>query len=327
MTTPSVSFIVPVYNTEKYLSRCLDSILAQTYNNWEAILINDGSSDASRDICDEYARKDSRIKAIHKKNEGVSNSRNVGIDLACGDWLMFVDSDDEITPNALELLSIGFEDNIDMVIGGYEKIDEFGNNIYSINKKEVLKWDIKTTLRDAYRSQFFTYNGYCANRMFRSSIIKSNHLKFNENIYYREDGLFLIFYLLRCRGDVIFSLESIYKYRQHASNTTTTQEANYNPKRLTSMDSHLLCIQEIKLRAKDKLLLKYAKKALMTSFKLNYAQLKKHKVKDFYYYNQTFIKLFQGINPFQYAYYKLEDLLLFFMNLAINALKKFNYLK
>ena len=96
---PSISIIVPVYNSEKTLNRCVDSILSQTFQDWELLLIDDGSTDRSGKLCDEYALKDQRIKVFHKKNGGVSSARNIGLDHAKGEWITFIDSDDEIPKN------------------------------------------------------------------------------------------------------------------------------------------------------------------------------------------------------------------------------------
>lgn len=104
MTNPKVSIIVPVYKAEKYIHRCLDSILAQTLTNFELLLINDGSPDRSGDICDEYAAKDSRIKVIHKKNEGVSKARIDGFNISKGEYIVFVDSDDTIDSRYVEVM-------------------------------------------------------------------------------------------------------------------------------------------------------------------------------------------------------------------------------
>lgn len=101
MNNPKVSVIVPVYNVEKLLQRCIDSILAQTFTDFELLLIDDGSKDKSGEICDEYAAKDSRIRVFHKQNGGVSTARNIGIDKAQGEWIYFVDSDDIVLPSAL----------------------------------------------------------------------------------------------------------------------------------------------------------------------------------------------------------------------------------
>ena len=93
---PAISVNIPVYNTEKYLHRCIDSVLAQTYQDLELLLIDDGSKDSSGAICDEYAAQDARVKVFHKENGGVSSARNVGLDHAQGEWITFVDSDDYI---------------------------------------------------------------------------------------------------------------------------------------------------------------------------------------------------------------------------------------
>ena len=105
MENKKISVIVPVYNMEKYLGRCVDSILAQTYGNIEVILVDDGSSDASPDICDRYAEADGRVRVIHKANGGLSSARNAGLDAATGDYIGFVDSDDYISPDMYRILA------------------------------------------------------------------------------------------------------------------------------------------------------------------------------------------------------------------------------
>ena len=112
---PTISVIVPVYNTEQYLHRCIDSVLAQTYKDFELLLIDDGSKDSSGTICDEYAAKDARVRVFHKENGGVSSTRNLGLDHARGEWVTFVDSDDYIEDNFLN----SFEGNLDadLVVG------------------------------------------------------------------------------------------------------------------------------------------------------------------------------------------------------------------
>lgn len=104
MTSPTISVIVPVYNVEKYLPKCIDSIIDQTYGKLDIILVNDGSSDGSSQICDEYAKKDRRIRVIHKNNGGLSSARNAGLDVANGQFIAFLDSDDWIEPEMYEVL-------------------------------------------------------------------------------------------------------------------------------------------------------------------------------------------------------------------------------
>ena len=114
--TPTISVIAPVYNTEKYLPRCIDSILAQTFTDFELLLIDDGSKDNSGAVCDEYASKDERVRVFHKENGGVSSARNVGLDNAKGEWITFVDSDDWIAETMYqEMYELATLENADIV--------------------------------------------------------------------------------------------------------------------------------------------------------------------------------------------------------------------
>ena len=121
---PQISVIVPVYNAEKYLHRCIDSILAQTFSDFELLLIDDGSKDNSGRICDEYAAKDSRIRVFHKKNGGVSSARNMGLDNAKGDWITFVDSDDWVKQDYL--YSMISQPDADLIMSSFDIIENFG---------------------------------------------------------------------------------------------------------------------------------------------------------------------------------------------------------
>ena len=111
MKNPEISIIIPVYNAEKYLGRCIESVLSQTYRDFELILVDDGSSDSSGQICDAYANKDARIHVIHKENGGVSSARNRGIKEALGEYIMFIDSDDSIVEHCFSFL---FEERTSM---------------------------------------------------------------------------------------------------------------------------------------------------------------------------------------------------------------------
>ena len=121
-----ISIIVPCYNVERELSRCIDSILAQTYNNFELLLVEDGSPDQSGKICDEYAMKDSRIRVFHKPNGGVSSARNMGLDNAKGEWVCLIDGDDSIPQDALATYVQHISSDVDLVMAGFEKINDHG---------------------------------------------------------------------------------------------------------------------------------------------------------------------------------------------------------
>lgn len=130
-----ISIIVPIYNVEKYIRRCIESILNQTYTNFELILIDDGSTDSSGVICDEYANKDNRIKVIHKENGGLSSARNAGLDIATGEYISFVDGDDYIAEDMIEKLYNSITgNNADIAVCNYKCVDENGNCLDNLNK-------------------------------------------------------------------------------------------------------------------------------------------------------------------------------------------------
>ena len=139
-----ISVVVPIYNVEKYLPECIESVQNQSYMNLEIILVDDGSPDNSGKIADEYAKKDGRIKVIHKKNGGLSDARNAGIEVATGDYIMFLDSDDLLTADACKVLEEKIEkENADYVIGNYINCHEDGTlwekPIFNLEKYKTFK--------------------------------------------------------------------------------------------------------------------------------------------------------------------------------------------
>ena len=135
-----ISVIIPVYKVEKYLKRCVESVVNQTYKNIEIILVNDGSPDKCGEICDKYARIDSRIKVIHKENGGLSSARNAGLDIASGDYIMFVDSDDWISEVSLEKLYDYIEADYDIINFKFSFVKE--------NSKELI--ETHNNIKDSY---------------------------------------------------------------------------------------------------------------------------------------------------------------------------------
>lgn len=191
-----ISVIVPVYNGEKYLKRCIDSILAQTFTDFEVILVNDGSSDNSAAILDEYAALDSRVRIIHKeKSEGAGPARNSGIDASTGKFVMFLDADDLIEDNMFEtLLNEQREHNSDLVICSYQSfVDGVDNYLENENYESAVISD-KDTVR-----KFFVENfpdgivGYLWNKLYKGEIIRENNLRFPD-MRRLQDGVFNISY-------------------------------------------------------------------------------------------------------------------------------------
>lgn len=218
-----ISVIVPVYNTEKYLRECIESIINQTYKNLEIILVDDGSKDLSFKIISEFAKKDERIKVFHKENSGVSATRNFGLSCAKGDLISFCDSDDVLVASLYETLLKYMEiENTDRVCGGYKYLYPNRRKVYS--KPRIVdgyysKQEILSMMIDNGTLSGFMFSGV-NNCLFRKSIIDKYNIRFHENIKYNEDSLFSFEYALHSKG--IYSLGSIplYLYRQHSESTT-----------------------------------------------------------------------------------------------------------
>ena len=180
-----VSVIIPVYNSESYLHRCVDSLLTQSYTDFELILVDDGSRDSSSDICDEYARKDGRVKVFHKENAGVSSARNLGLDNATGEFVVFVDSDDWVDIHFLEYLYTAVhKEKFDIAV--CEIINYYGHKIKISNNSLIEKG------KCAYiKHQIIAGFTSVCNMMFNREFIEANRLRF-EKVRYSEDFIFSI---------------------------------------------------------------------------------------------------------------------------------------
>lgn len=208
---PTVSIIVPVYNAEKYLRRCIDSILNQEYTDFELLLANDGSEDSSGAICDEYAAKDSRIQVIHKENTGVSDTRNTAITQAQGTYLQFLDSDDWITPDATKLLvRAAVEHHCDMVISDfYRVVGERVSHKGDIEDDGVLNREEFAAHMMENPADF--YYGVLWNKLYRRDLVEKYHLRMDTSISWCEDFLFNLEYILH--AEVFYALQApIYYY-------------------------------------------------------------------------------------------------------------------
>lgn len=213
-TTPKISVIVPVYKAEEYLHRCVDSILAQTFQDFEVLLIDDGSPDRSGEICDEYARKDRRVRVFHKENGGVSSARNMGLDHARGEYICFVDSDDWVELSYLDTI-MRKSGNADIMFfafswhyeDGCVKTMTYGNK-YTEGVDEIEKC-IFFLRENCTELNFF---GYTWNKVFRSDVIRSNHIKFVEDLDTSEDEVFTLDFCLKVNNIKVIP-DVLYHYR------------------------------------------------------------------------------------------------------------------
>lgn len=193
-----LSIIVPIYNAEEYLSRCLDSILNQDMTSCEVILVDDGSTDSSALICDRYSETDPRFRSIHKSNGGVSSARNAGLNLAKGEYVMFVDSDDALAPGALESMFSGV-DGEDLVVGGFiEYIGDIPHRNVTPDSSVSYKGDSLAAFYDANVRRNCEMLDAPWGKLFRRKTLGS--LRFNERLSYAEDKLFVFEFLLQCNG-------------------------------------------------------------------------------------------------------------------------------
>lgn len=218
MEKGKISIVVPMYNVEKYLPECVDKLLNQTYKNLEIILVDDGSPDNCGKIADDYAKKDERVKVIHKPNGGLSDARNVGMDAATGEYLMFADSDDFLFKNACEVLVNKIEkENADYVIGNYINCYEdstiWPNPVFNKEKYGTFKLEI-----DDYKDSFFIMNSGVWNKIFRHEFIKKLNLKFEIGLP-AEDAIFTTYCFMKS-SKVYYIPDIVYCYRQRGAGTS-----------------------------------------------------------------------------------------------------------
>ncbi len=217
---PSISVIVPVYNVEKYLAICIESIIRQSFRDIEILLLNDGSTDSSLEICNEYAKKDSRISVFSHSNRGLGPTRNRGISLACGEYLAFVDSDDYISDKGLELLyKKAVSINADIVeaetLVFMDGDEEHGHIRVSLNKAEDLSID-ESNIEDFYKYYYFarTYSHNAWDKIYKREFVINNHLLFGDNHrIFAEDNWFQL-QAIRQFPTIGFLPYGFYWYRQ-----------------------------------------------------------------------------------------------------------------
>jgi len=189
-----ISIIIPVYNVELYLHKCVDSVLAQTYDNFEVLLIDDGSTDSSGEICDKYATRDHRVRVFHKPNGGVSSARNIGLKNAKGEWVTFIDSDDYVFPDWLENYNIDNSDGAQLIQQGAEA--DRAEFIYHDRPSSRCGFDYYGSPVDYILNLFDSrMTGYSWIKAYKTDIIKENNLHFDERIRLNEDEIFLFRYL------------------------------------------------------------------------------------------------------------------------------------
>ena len=237
--SPKLSIITLIYNNDSYLPRCLDSILSQSYTDFELLLVDDGSTDNSSAICEEYAQKDPRIKVFHRENGGISAARNTGLDNAQGEWIYQMDSDDELIPNGLQTLMDCISEDVDVVMGGYEQYDLDGNLIETEKNHATLTLSRRDSLLVLFPEHaiHYSYLGYVWIRLFRNRIIQDHALRFDTTIRIKEDTLFVTEYLCKSNGKTRFTTTPVYRYKAQKNSEMNSLLYTYNPKYVYSFDA------------------------------------------------------------------------------------------
>lgn len=216
-----ISIIIPVYNAENTLNRCLDSIVNQEYKNYEVILINDGSTDNSKQILDEYKDKYTNIIVKHKINEGVSSARNMGLEIASGEYIMFIDSDDFFTNKWIDKLNnVLIGNDIDLLVASFIEVGFDGNKVnHNILKDENRNSCIVNKLPGFYFTEGFIHP--CWGKLYKKEIIINNNIRFlNQSL--SEDTIFNINYLKYCKN-ILFLNEKLYVYDHCNVNNLTSK--------------------------------------------------------------------------------------------------------
>lgn len=252
-TVPTISIIVAVYNAEKYLKRCIDSLLAQTFTDFEVLLINDGSTDNSGVMCDEYTRNDSRFKAFHRTNHGVGSTRHFGMGQAQGTYTIHVDPDDWLESNTLQALyDTACKQQADMVI--YDFMEEYPHKSVR-SSQQPTRCDAPQVLCDILSSKL---HGGCCNKLIRRSCYTDYGIHFIEGLNWGEDTVTVI-RLLQQPIRVAYCKDTVYHYDFHSNTSSYTRIAT--PEKLEHRERSVRLLMEL---TTDQSLMKYVYSRLLT---------------------------------------------------------------
>lgn len=279
-----ISIIVPIYNVEQYLHRCINSILNQSFNNFELLLINDGSTDNSGKICDEYAAKDNRIIVIHNPNSGVSAARNYGIRLAKGDFITFIDGDDYVEKNLLKVLyDLATKNQCDMAMCSYKLI--YDDKIIDSGTSRWQVYDKKEACELFFYDQEPFAPSYTWGKIIKRSLFEG--IMFREDIFLMEDSLLNTEIILKCNNGIIVTEHTLYNYVQRDGSASNT----FNGKRITSF----YALEEL-LKIAKSVSPTYEKEFLKVYTKLNLGILQDIIKYGFNEYKESYIEVSKGLN-------------------------------
>lgn len=236
---PKISVVIPVYNVEDYLAKCVDSVLAQDFQDYEVILVNDGSTDGSLKIAQEYERGHEKVRLISQENKGLGGARNTGIENACGEYICFFDSDDYIAPNTLSVISETIDqENSDIIVFDIEYVDENGNPL-SIQK--VFPGD-GCTFRLSEKKDFLFASPSACNKVFRTRLFTESGVRFPSRVWFEDIRTTLKLYP---RADKITYIpQPFYKYLQRSGSIMHSSNLDRNSEIMDALDDDLAYYKE-----------------------------------------------------------------------------------
>lgn len=302
----SISIIVPIYNTARFLNKCIESIVNQTYRNIEIILINDGSTDDSLDICKAYASWDSRITIIDKENEGVATARNVGLEIATGDYIGFVDSDDYIAPDMYENMLEAIRSNAaDIAECGYYLCDENYAILYDRQLQNDITIGSNNCLHE-YLNKSNTEN-FAWNKLYRKESLRG--LRYSD-YKYSEDYLFNVKAFFKCNKKVAINVNCYY----HVANHSSATRQGFNINRLDTLNAAKEALEFIEENKPEYLkyvivyILNYVRKfylVIMDNKLNNKEKLISYLLDEFHYYYPKIQTELETILKYRKTYYAL----------------------
>jgi glycosyltransferase EpsH len=238
-----VSIITPVYNAEKHIRKTIDSVMQQAYHDYEWILIDDGSTDTSGRIIDDAASNDERILVVHQENQGVSAARNKGLDICRGKYVVFLDADDFLLEDSISNRLDKIR-KCDCLFTDYIELNA-GFNPYRVLRDRICKSEV--AIKYLFAPGKLGYQGYLSNKMFVSDIIRRNNIRFDANISYNEDRLFVFRYLRHCKN-VAISSDKTYAYvHNEESKMGRVLAGKFEKEMLTELDAFDIMKQQLKV--------------------------------------------------------------------------------
>lgn len=267
-----VSVIVPVFNAEKYIERCLKSILEQTYENIELIIVNDGSTDSSKELCEDFSKKYSNVTLINKTNGGVSSARNVALSIVNGDYVFFADSDDWMEKEMIsEMISSAAINESDIVVCEYNNFYEESNKIEKIYLDDYNNREFKDIISDEKTK----YGGFPWNKLIRRSIIK--HL-YKEDIHYYEN---LLFFLENAFPKMKFSVVHKNLYNYCINDSSAVHSKKYSIKKLTTVQALQYVINVVSDEYKDFYKFLYISRTYENLYYISKQNIKETKIEEY----------------------------------------------